>query len=78
MDKTLKRNLAEFVLGKRKTLVLEGSPVLIAVIYEAAMASRELLITLENKDIDGLSAALSRKKEAVNRFREHTGQNWSI
>lgn len=78
MDKTLKRNLAEFVIGKRKSLVIEGSPVLIAVIYEATMASRELLLALEGSDVESLRAALSRKKDAVRRFRDHTGQNWSI
>lgn len=78
MDKTLKRNLAEFVIGKRSSLVIEGSPVAVAIVYDAAMASRELLLALEGNDVEGLRAALARKKEAVRRFREHTGQNWTV
>lgn len=78
MDKTLKRNLAEFVIGKRKSLIIEGSPITVAVVYEAAMASRELLLALESNDVESLRSALTRKREAVRRFQDHTGQNWSV
>jgi len=78
MDNTLKRNLAEFVIGKRKSLVIEGSPLTVAVVYEAAMASRELLLALEHSDVESLRSALARKKDAVRRFRDHTGQDWTI
>jgi hypothetical protein len=78
MDKKLKRTLAEFILGERKELELYGNPKTLAIVYEAAMSSRELVLALESGSSDSVSAALLRKREATRMFEQHTAQKWSI
>jgi hypothetical protein len=78
MDKFLKKSLVEFILGSRKSLTLEGEPRLIAVIHEAAMSSRQLMLALETCDPEALQSALARKREAVTRFEKFTGKSWNL
>ncbi len=78
MDKKLRSTIAEFILGKRKSLTLEGNPQVIAVIYEAAMTSRHLMLALESTDPDRLQEALVNKRTAVERFRRFTGNSWDL
>lgn len=78
MDKTLRSSIAEFILGKRKSLTLEGNPQTIAVLYEAAMSSRNLMMVLSGTDPEQLQVALQRKREAVERFKRFTGKNWDL
>ena len=78
MDKKLKKTLAEFILGERKELELYGNPQTLALVHEAAMSSRELVLALASGSSERVSEALLRKREAVRMFEQHTQQKWSI
>jgi hypothetical protein len=78
MDKRLKRQLAEFILGERKELELYGNPQTLALFHEAAMSSRELVLALESGNPEVVNSALCRKREAVRMFEQNTGKRWRI
>ena len=78
MDKRLKRTIAEFVLGERREIEFLGSPKVLALVHEAALSSRELVLALESGETERVKAALLRKREAVRIFEQYTKQKWSI
>jgi hypothetical protein len=78
MEPIIKKSLVEYISGRRKTLTLVGDPVFISVMYEAANASRKLLLALQEGKIDEVSSALERKRIAVSRYERVTGQNWGL
>jgi len=78
MDKRLKRKIVEFVLGKTSEIEIHGPPKTLAVIHEATMSSRELVLALESGETERVKEALHRKKEAVRIFEQYTSQKWSI
>ena len=77
MQPKLKRALVEYIMGQR-TLTIVGQPQILAVIYEAAKASRTLKETLESGDIEATIIAVENKRKAVERFERITGQTWGI
>jgi hypothetical protein len=78
MESIIKKSLAEYISGRRKTLTLVGDPVFISVMYEAANTSRKLLLALREGKIDEVSNALEQKRIAVSRFERVTGQSWGL
>lgn len=77
MEPKLKKALVEYIVGRR-SLTLVGNPQVLAVVYEAAKASRELVEALNSGDIDRTTDAVENKRCAVERFERVTGKVWGI
>ena len=77
MAPELKKALVEYIMG-RKSFTVVGHPQVLAVIYEAAKASRILRETLASGDIEATTLAVENKRKAVERFERITGKNWGI
>jgi len=79
MEPTLKKSILEYVTGKRKTLEITGPPRVIATLWEAAESCRSLLQVLhESTDPEETRLAMERRKVAVKRWKDLTGQDWDI
>ena len=78
MDNSLKKSLVEYITGRRGELTLEGPPLTLALVYETAQASRALYVALEKGNIELISSALTKKKEAVQRWEKTTGSAWGL
>jgi hypothetical protein len=78
MEPILKKTLVEYITGKRDCVTLVGHPVSIAIIHEAAKASRELFLSLNEGSIDNVSSALEKKRIAVERYEKVTGTHWGL
>jgi hypothetical protein len=79
MDAELKKSILEYVLGKRKKLEIAGPPRLLATLFEAIEASKNLLKNLRNeKDSKTLRESLERRQKAAERFKNVTGEDWDI
>ena len=77
MDNNLKIALAEYISGNRKTLEVHGNRVLLVTLYEATESSRELLASLrEGKDEDRVIRLMERRKLAMKRWKNVTGESW--
>ena len=78
MNGNLRKSLVEYILGKRESLRLVGPPLVIAVVYETAQASRELYAALEAGRVPLVESALDRKRVAVERWEKVTGMKWDL
>lgn len=78
MNGNLRKTLVEYILGKRDSVRLVGPPIVIAVVYETAQASRELYEALESGRVGLVERALDRKKKAVTRWEKVTGMKWDL
>jgi hypothetical protein len=78
MEPILKKTLVEYITGKRDQVTLVGHPVSIAIIHEAARASRELFLSLAEGNIDKVSSSLEKKRVAVERYEKVTGTIWGL
>jgi hypothetical protein len=79
MEPELKKSIIEHVLGKRSKLEIEGPPRVLAVIYEAVEASKDLLKNLrEGKDMSVIRSSLDRRQRAADRFKSVTGEDWDV
>ena len=78
MDTTLRKTLVEYIVGKRDSVKLIGAPVIIAVVYETAQASKALYNALSTGSSKLVESALLRKKVAVKRFEGLTGIKWDL
>jgi hypothetical protein len=77
MDNKLKTALAEYIRGNRETLEIHGNRVLLVTLYEAAESSRELLASLrEGKDEENVLRLMERRKAAMKRWKNVTGESW--
>lgn len=78
MEKIIKKSLVEYITGARKELVLIGHPLSVAIVYEAAQASRKLYVALQEGDIDSVKSAIELKRSAVDRYERETGDSWGL
>jgi hypothetical protein len=78
MAPELKKSIAEYVIGERKEVTISGSPLVVSVIYEAARASRNLMLALKNGNIDSISSAIEEKRVAVSRYEKVFGADWNL
>jgi len=79
MEPELKKSIIEHVLGKRKKLEITGPPQLLAALYEAVEASKNLLKNLrEGRSTDVIRQSLERRQNAADRYKKVTGEDWDI
>jgi hypothetical protein len=78
MEPIIKKSLVEYITDRRTKLTLVGNPTIVSIVYEAAIASKNLLLVLHEGNIDEVSIALEKKRIAVSRFERVTGQTWGI
>ena len=79
MDRKLRSNLANYILGNTQELQVVGNPLLLATLYEVTQASRELLECLRRDSSETeIATAVQRKRDASMRWKKFTGVNWSL
>jgi hypothetical protein len=79
MDRKLRSNLANYILGNTQELQVVGNPLLLATLYEVTQASRELLECLRRESSETeIANAIQKKKDASTRWKKFTGDTWSL
>lgn len=78
MNGNIRKTLVEYILGERESVRLVGPPLVIAVVYETAQASRDLYEALESGQLPLVESALRRKKKAVERWERVIGTKWDL
>ena len=79
MKISIKRSLLEYVLGRRNQLDLGYDQRSAMVIFEAADASRDLLIKLRSlAPIVDVQRAMERRQVAAQRFERVIGEVWKL
>ena len=79
MDRKLRSNIANYILGNTRELKIVGNPLLLATLHEVTQASRELLECLRSDSSETeIVESVARKKEAARRWEAFTGRKWDL
>jgi DNA-directed RNA polymerase specialized sigma subunit len=79
MDRKLRSNIANYILGNTRELQFVGNPLLLATLHEVTQASRELLECLRRDSSETeIAESIGRKKTAVRRWENLTGSKWDL
>lgn len=79
MDRKLRSNIANYILGNTRELKIVGNPLLLATLHEVTQASRELLECLRSDSSETeIVESVARKKEAARRLEAFTGRKWDL
>lgn len=71
--------IAKFILGLDENIEITGAPMNVAIIAEAIQSSKELFKALEkNESIRIIQKCLDRKRVAVERWKNLTGEKWLL
>lgn len=79
MDRKLRSNIANYILGNTRELQLVGNPLLLATLHEVTQASRELLECLRRDSSENeIAESIGKKKAAAKRWENLTGNKWDL
>lgn len=79
MNDEVKSKIVRFILGLSESLEITGHPLKAASLAEAIQSSKDLLNRLnENESIESIRQAIDRKRVAVERWKNLTGEKWLL
>lgn len=79
MNDEVKFKIAKFILGLSESLEITGHPLKTAALAEAIQSSKDLLSDLkENASIDKIQRSIDRKRIAIERWKNLTGEKWLL
>lgn len=79
MNDEVKSKIVRFILGLSESLEITGHPLKAASLSEAVQSSKNLLDRLsKNESIENIQQAIDRKRVAVERWKNLTGEKWLL
>lgn len=79
MDDKTKASIAKYIIGEQKELRIEGALVDSIILKAAVDASHDLYHALKESASDSeIEDLLKKKKVAVKRWENHSGQKWLL
>jgi hypothetical protein len=79
MNENARAAIAKYILGLRESVEIFGNHSNVAILSETIQASKELFLVLnENESDEVIQQAIDRKRLAVERWKNLTGEKWLL